>query len=324
MITTVTNDWLTRVGVILLVWLVLLDSAARGVSDPAIGVKIKRLTRNTEWRLVSSIPIRFDTYHPQGMVKIGDAFFLSSVEVKVATKRYARPQGGYDRDTGEGVGHLFKFDQQGKLIADLKLGEGAIYHPGGIDFDGRYIWVPVAEYRPDSQSIIYRIEPATLEVVELFRWADHLGGIVHNIDDNSLHGVSWGSRRYYCWKMDRRGKIRDVGSVPSRQAIPNRSFYIDYQDCKFIGGHEMLCAGLASYQSRKDGPRFSLGGLEVINLTSHRQVFQVPLELWTASGFVMTQNPFWMESTPTGLRAFFLPEDNNSTLYIFEAVISID
>ena len=319
-----TNDRLTRVGVILLVSLVLLDSAARGVSGPTLGVKIKRLTRNTEWRLVSSIPIRFDAYHPQGMVKIGDAFFLSSVEVKVATKRYPRLQGRYDRDAGEGVGHLFKFDQQGKLIADIKLGEGAMYHPGGIDFDGRYIWVPVAEYRPDSQSIVYRIEPATLEVVELFRWADHLGGIVHNIDDNSLHGVSWGSRRYYRWKMDRQGKIKADGRVPLREAMPNRSFYIDYQDCKFIGGREMLCAGLASYQPRKDGPRFSLGGLEVIDLTSHRQVFQVPLELWTASGFAMTHNPFWMESTPTGLRAFFLPEDNNSTLYIFEAVISID
>jgi len=25
-----------------------------------------------------------------------------------------------------------------------------VYHPGGIDFDGVNIWVPVAEYRPDS------------------------------------------------------------------------------------------------------------------------------------------------------------------------------
>ena len=32
-----------------------------------------------------------------------------------------------------------------------------MYHPGGIDYDGRHIWVPVAEYRPNSRSIIYRV-----------------------------------------------------------------------------------------------------------------------------------------------------------------------
>ena len=32
----------------------------------------------------------------------------------------------------------------------------------------------------------------------------------------------------------------------------------------------------------------------------------------------MTQNPFWVESTATGLRAYFMPEDGKSTLYIYE------
>ena len=34
-----------------------------------------------------------------------------------------------------------------------------MYHPGGIDYDGRHIWVSVAEYRPNSRSIVYRIDP---------------------------------------------------------------------------------------------------------------------------------------------------------------------
>jgi hypothetical protein len=104
-------------------------------------------------------------------------------------------QDGYDRDTGEGAGHLFKFDKTGKLLADLPLGEGAVYHPGGIDYDGRYIWVPVAEYRPNSSAIVYRVDPATMKATEVFRYRDHIGGIVHNTDDNTLNGVSWGSRR---------------------------------------------------------------------------------------------------------------------------------
>ena len=60
------------------------------------------------------------------MVKIGDALFVSSVEIKVPTKRFPQPVDGYDRDTGEGVGHLFKIDMQGNLLADLVLGEGTM------------------------------------------------------------------------------------------------------------------------------------------------------------------------------------------------------
>src|SRR5438067_1609493 len=97
--------------------------------------RVMALTRDSPWRIVASIPIGFRTFHPQGMVKIGDTFFVSSVEVR-------------DRAAGDGVGHLFQIDRAGHLINDLRLGEGATYHPGGIDFDGTHIWVPVAEYRP--------------------------------------------------------------------------------------------------------------------------------------------------------------------------------
>jgi hypothetical protein len=158
-----------------------------------VGTHFKELTRESQWRLVSSLTLNFDTHHPQGMVKIGDTFFVSSVEVRQPTKRFAAPQDGLDRDAGAGAGHLFKVDQQGQLLADLPLGEGTIYHPGGIDFDGKFIWVPVAEYRPDSRSIIYRVDPDTLKATEVFRYADHVGGLVHDVADHSLHGIRFHS-----------------------------------------------------------------------------------------------------------------------------------
>jgi hypothetical protein len=70
---------------------------------------------------------------------------------------------------------------------------------------------------------------------------------------------------------------------------------------------------------KKDGPRFPLGGFEIVDLAANRPVFQIPVELWTESGLPMTQNPFWVEPTSTGLRAYFMPEDEKSTLYIYEA-----
>ena len=33
----------------------------------------------------------------------------------------------------------------------------------------------------------------------------------------------------------------------------------------------------------------------------------------------MTQNPFWVEPTENGVRAYFMPDDNQSTLFVYEA-----
>ena len=312
-----------RIGTTLLalgVGMVALTAAAQSTRpDSVVGDRVKALTRGTQWKQVAAIPMAFDTQHPQGMVKIGDDFYVSSVEIKKPTTRFPQPVDGYDRDTGEGAGHLFKFDKTGKLLADLPLGEGSIYHPGGIDYDGRYIWVPVAEYRPNSASIVYRVDPATMKATEVFRFKDHVGGVVHNTDAKTLHGVSWGSRRFYRFTLDDQGKVTNANVPPAELRKMNKSGYIDYQDCKYLGRNEMLCSGLNNYQMKKDGPRFPLGGFEIVDLRTDQAIAQMPIELWTESGFPMTQNPFWIETTPTGLRTYFMPEDNKSTLYVYEA-----
>ena len=61
--------------------------------------RVMTLTRASSWTLAASVPIAFRTFHPQGMVKIGETLFVSSVEV-------------IDRETGTGVGHLFKIDMK--------------------------------------------------------------------------------------------------------------------------------------------------------------------------------------------------------------------
>ena len=284
-----------------------------------VSERVKKLTRGTQWRQVAAIPVNFNTFHPQGMVKIGDNFYVSSVDIRTPTKRYPALQDGYDRDTGEGVGHLFKIDMKGNMISDLALGEGSVYHPGGIDFDGTVIWVPVAEYRPNSRAIIYRVDPATMKATEVLRYGDHIGGIVHNIDGKSLNGVSWGSRRFYRFALDNDGKVTNAATPPDQLRVTNPALYIDYQDCKYLGRQEALCSGLNNYQLKKDAPRFPLGGFELVDLAGNRPIYQVPIELWTDSGLPMTQNPFWIEPTATGLRAYFMPEDEKSTVYVYEA-----
>jgi hypothetical protein len=267
--------------------------------------RVVALTRDAAWKLTAVVPIAFRTFHPQGMVKIGDRFFVSSVEVR-------------NRDAGEGVGHLFEIDKAGNLVADLRLGEGAVYHPGGIDYDGRNIWVPVAEYRPDSRSIVYHVDPETMKATEVLRFADHIGAIVHNTDDHTLHGVSWGSRRFYRWTLGRDGNVTNAATPPQRLRTLNTSHYLDYQDCKYAGDHRMLCTGVTEMRQRPDALPFRLGGIDLVDLRDGRPVHQVPVLLWTAGGLDMTHNPVWLEATATGVRGYFMPEDDASTLYIYD------
>ncbi len=286
-----------------------------------IADRVAGLTRDSSWKPVASVPMRFPTYHPQGMVKIGDTLYLSSVEIKVPPRRLPQTVNGYDRDAGEGVGHLFKIDMAGNLITDLVLGEHAIYHPGGIDYDGQHIWVPVAEYRPNSRSIVYRVDPGTMKATEVLRFADHIGALVHNTDAGTLHAVSWGSRRFYRWTLGSNGRVTNAGAEPERIRTLNTSHYVDYQDCKYVRRQRMLCTGVAELRQSPGARPFRFGGIDLVNLADGRPLHQVPLLLWTSGGMDMTHNPAWFEPSANGLRGYFMPEDDTSTLYVYEVEV---
>jgi hypothetical protein len=175
----------------------------------------------------------------------------------------------------------------------------------------------VAEYRPNSRSILYRVDPAAMTAAEVLRFPDHIGGIVHDTDGRTLHGVSWGSRRFYRWRLGRDGRIVNPDAKPASLRTLNTSHYVDYQDCKYAGSHRMLCSGVTEIR-RPDAAPFRLGGLDLVDLSDGRPLHQVPVLLWTPRGLDMTHNPVWIEPTAAGLRAYFMPEDNESTLYLYD------
>lgn len=235
--------------------------------DQTLARRVTLLSRDTPWKPVGAIKIGFDTFHPQGMVKIGSDIFLSSVEVRTAPRKLAIPGDGQAYDTGVGVGHLFKIGPGGELLADLILGEGPIYHPGGIDFDGTAIWVPVSEYRPDSRAIIYKVTPETMAATVFMRVADHIGGVVHDLDGRQIVGISWGSRRFYTWPD---APVGDAVQGPIAAPVANPESYVDYQDCHGVGARQMLCAGTAEYRQAPGAAPFQLGGIDLIDLESCR------------------------------------------------------
>lgn len=289
----------------------------------------KLLGKNAIWQQVQAVPMSWSTFHTQGLVKIGDVFFVSAVEVVEArtsngTSTDALYDFAIDRSAGAGRGWLFKFDGTGALLGQVELTDGDIYHPGGIDFDGQSLWVPVAEYRPNSRSNIYRVDPETLDSELIFSEADHIGGIVRNRHGGTLHGVSWGSRRLYTWNLSA-GHGKQPPQVSPGTWEPNPQFYIDYQDCHAHGVEYMLCGGVGGYTTPL-GP-VAFGGLDLVDLRRGRLEHQIPINAFVDEGsgpqatLSLAHNAFWAESTGHGsLRVYFMTEsDNQADLLVYEA-----
>jgi hypothetical protein len=65
----------------------------------------------------------------------------------------------------------------------------------------------------------------------------------------------------------------------------------------------------------------TLGGLELVNLAAGGPVWQLPLPLYAAPGIPMMRNPFYAEpNADGGLRFYFAPEDDQSTMYMYDVV----
>jgi hypothetical protein len=279
------------------------------MDDQKLIALFQNLRRRTKWEQKEQIELQFNNYHSQGMVRIGDLFYMSSVELIKSPRRIDEPKHRYDRTPGKGIGHLFVFDYQGKLVNEIILGEGDIYHPGGIDYDGTHIWVPVAEYRPHSQSIVYKVDPVTLRAEESFRVQDHIGGIVREGQNGKLIGNSWGSRKFYEWDLNGQQLLEK----------DNTSHFIDYQDGHYVGDGKVILSGISELvnPASKTKP-YELGGLALIDLRTLKTIHEIPITEFSPQGHVITRNPVFLESAGEEIRLYAVPDDNNGALLIYE------
>ncbi|NUP75202.1 MAG: hypothetical protein HOQ07_11230 [Sinomonas sp.] len=276
--------------------------------------------RNTNWQPTGKLKLNFPTYHTEGIAFSEDHIFLSAVQIIEPTVKYPTPQNGFDRSPGKGIGHLFVMDKAGNLQKDITLGEGDMYHPGGIDFDGTNVWVPVAQYRPNSSSIIYRVDASSLDVHKQFEVPDHFGGIVKDLQTGRLVGNTWGSRRFAEWDLQ--------GKQLSTWENPN--YFIDYQDCQYVPNSKMLCGGVTNLPQTPSaggaGATYELGGMAMIDLKSQSTTRDVPFQKWSTAGHVATRNPFKMTADGGHLTMKVAPdngdEGNGTEILTFEATVT--
>ncbi len=286
--------------------------AADRQRDEPLTRAFRHVDRDTEWELVERVSLDFPTYHPQGFALVGNRIFMSTVEILEETVPYPEPRNGFDRSPGKGVGHVLVLDRSGELLRDIELGRGHMYHPGGIDFDGRRLWVPVAQYRPDSRAIVYTVDPRTYRVRQQFQYADHVGGIVRDELTGRLHGVSWGSRELFRWGAG--GRLR--------LATDNRSHFVDYQDCAYVDRGKQICSGVTELPTA-DGGTYELGGLALLRLRDDRIGHEVPFPYFSRAGHAATRNPVALELDGDTVRLLAAPDDGDegdgTELLVYEA-----
>ncbi|MDQ0213480.1 DUF6454 family protein [Arthrobacter bambusae] len=296
------------------------ESNSRSETNAALANDFNGVDRNTNWQQTSKLKLNFPTYHTEGIAYSQDHIFLSAVQITEPTKKFPTPQNGFDRTPGKGIGHLFVMDKTGNLQKDIVLGEGDMYHPGGIDFDGTNVWIPVAQYRPNSSAIIYRVDATTLDVHKQFEVKDHFGGIVMDKQTGHLVGNTWGSRRFAEWDLQ--------GKQVSTWDNPN--FFIDYQDCQYVPYSKMLCAGITNLpQTPASGGAsgtYELGGMTMMDLKSHSVIRDVPFQQWSTAGHVATRNPFKMTADGNHLTMKVAPdngdEGNGTEILTYEATVA--
>jgi hypothetical protein len=292
--------------------------AAEGVQ---IAQLLEQVTRNTTWKLVASVRLQAETWHTEGVVKLGDRWIVSSVQVTEPTVKYPNGQiiDGTDRTPGAGFGHLMLFDADGALLSDRVLNApGALeYHPGGLDYDGRSVWVTLAQYRPNSTSTFLRVEPMTLAATPLLRAHDHFGGVVNDTIRHRLVTLNWGSRAASSWRLR---PWLDAFTRPL-SVVRNPSHFVDYQDCKYLGRvpdqrHPlMLCGGITQYGT------FQLGGVALLDTETLSPVWEVPIPMLSPAGNVVTRNPIDVDVVDGKLRLYLAPDDDATTVFTYGAEI---
>lgn len=228
--------------------------------------RIRQLDRRTRWELTDTVPVDGDVGHPQGMTRWGEhgtSWLVSTVHPR------------------RGRGELIVVGDDGSMLAVLDVTDGERIHPGGLSADGTGCWVAVAEYRPESTTLVHRLD-RELNLVTSFRFDDHLGAICE-LADHTLFAVSWGSRRWY--RLDADGHVLDQR--------PDPNHYVEIQDLQQLDGGHVTATAVG--QLRTPDGSMQLGGITLIDTATLSCVHETPVAAWMPSGRAATYNASHLE-----------------------------
>ncbi|MEZ6073795.1 MAG: DUF6454 family protein [Pirellulales bacterium] len=231
--------------------------------------------------LASSWHIEHPTHHVQGLAVDDRSLWITSVQ----------------RESEQGW--VYRVDRTTlKVVAERRLVAGMQIHPGGIQLTGQSLWVPLAEYRPNSSSTVLRLDADTLQTDASFTVDDHLGAIASDGNER-LYAANWDSRQIYTFNHDGR-----------QLGVRDNETGIKFQDLEWHAG---LLYGVG--RVKHDGQ--DVGVVVAFEPTTGKVTDQWRLTGTTRKG----ESDFGREGFSMWRRDFFvMPEDGpNTTIYQFLA-----
>ena len=260
-----------------------------------------------KWINIGNINLPFETYHPQGILKIGDSFFLTAID-------------------GNAAGYLIKFDVTGSIsnatarfIRQVRLADPSFrnrIHPGGIDYDPatNRIWCPLAEKTADTSASILTINPDDLSYDNVGYISDHLGTTIVDAENARIRMIDYHTGMY-SFQLTSKGTFPSDIHRASKFVIPGER--IEYQDCKHLGDRYALCAGTGP--QRVDLIHFD-SDMDGNTATGYSIVRKFPLGTSNLGREAMTFETLQDASGRRYVRFYFKPDDGNNTkLRIYDA-----
>lgn len=223
---------------------------------------------------IEIIALHTPLHHVQGIDVEKETLWVSSVE------------------RSQKKGFLFRLDRRtGRLLAQVEVQDGERFHPGGLTLDGDHLWLPVAEYRRTSSTVVQLRDKNTLRLIRQFAVPDHIGCIAAS--GNRLYGGNWDSLDLYTWDKDGR-------QLAKRKNLSGTRF----QDLKWIRG--LLVGGGLREKGR--------GAIDWLHPESLQLQRRIDVET-TDRGVVLTNEGMTIRSE----LLYLLPEDDPSRLFVFQA-----
>jgi hypothetical protein len=162
---------------------------------------------NGELQVIELPPLRVNgapaSAHTQGLEVVGGRYYITARREDIRPKRPL----------------LLQFDPNGQSLQVWELdppiepgGTATLDHPGGMQFDGNHFWVPIAESRPKSRTIICAfslggLKPgALLKPEKAFTFNDHIGALAVLPDRTMIVGANWNTEAVYIW--DTKGNLK--------------------------------------------------------------------------------------------------------------------
>jgi hypothetical protein len=267
-------------------------------ADPVVA-RLLSTSDSSEWEHVASLGLDLETDHPQGLMRLGDdRYFLSTV-------RFTKSDAGSPDLTTEGQGFLIELRREGDVVRKtrrVQLGAGLVYHPGGLATDGSHIYVPVSEYRPDSQCHVYKVDARTLEIEgDPVHFPDHIGALSIDAERKRVFGMSWAARKIYVWNLDWQLLYMNLNPVQN----------VDYQDIDFIGGNVLACGGFSHFEL--GGERVEVGGIDLIDAATWLPIHRIMVTTRTHTGRLLCHNAFTHRLVFPHLFMAFVPDDDDDS-----------